>query len=90
MKESLDVLELFQKVSRTVPAYRRFLELNKIKSDEVQNFEDFKSLPITNKKNYLQVYSSDDLFFDGRFPPIVYASSGSSGKPTFWFRGDDE
>jgi len=42
------------------------------------------------KKNYLYQYPFNRFFSKDKIAPMIYASSGSSGKPTFWFRGDDQ
>lgn len=87
--KTLDVLKLFKTVSETVPAYRRFLKSKKTKVKSIISLKNFKNIPLADKKNYLWAYALSDLVPSGKFPPMVYASSGSSGKPTFWFRGDE-
>src|SRR3989344_3595939 len=86
----INAISLFELAFKKVPGYRRFLKSKNFDPGLIKNLEDFKKLPITDKKSYLQKYSLGDLFCEGKFPPIVYASSGSSGKPTFWFRGDEQ
>jgi len=81
-------LKLFHEVSRCVPAYRDFLQKHSVRSERIKTIFDFKHVPIIDKKNYIQQYALEELFPHGKIPPMVYASSGSSGKPTFWFRGD--
>ncbi|PJE50501.1 MAG: hypothetical protein COV29_03780 [Candidatus Yanofskybacteria bacterium CG10_big_fil_rev_8_21_14_0_10_36_16] len=81
-------LKIFKNASKTVPAYRNFLHKNKVNPNKIKTLEDFSTLPITNKKNYIYNYKLKDLFPNSIIPPMSYASSGSSGKPTFWFRSD--
>jgi phenylacetate-coenzyme A ligase PaaK-like adenylate-forming protein len=40
-----------------------------------------------DKKSYLQSYPLPELFPHHRIGSLGHASSGFSGKPTFWFRG---
>ncbi len=81
---------LFQKTARDVVAYRRFLDAHRIRPSRIRTFEDWKKIPPMGKKEYLYKYPLQELFPKGKIPPMVYASSGSSGHPTFWFRGDEQ
>ncbi len=82
------VLELFQEVAATVPAYKAFLVANNIDSVSIQTYADFQKLPLINKENYLQLHSLTDLCRNGQLSmcDAIAVSSGSSGKPTFWSR----
>ncbi|HEY4476468.1 MAG TPA: hypothetical protein VJB69_00540 [Candidatus Paceibacterota bacterium] len=71
-------------------AYRRLLQQKKIKLSHLRDEKDFKSLPITDKSSYIYKSAYRDLFPRQQIPPMVYASSGSSGQPTFWWRGDEQ
>ena len=90
MKTGETFLKVFQKAAATVPAYQAVLKKNKINSRSVKNQEDFKKLPVVDKKNYIYANHLKDIFPRGKIPSMAYASSGSSGKPTFWFRGDEQ
>ncbi len=81
-------LENFRLASSNVPAYKDFLKKNKINPGDILNFEDFKKVPLTNKKNYLTAYPIKDLLIGGDFvgKSAVTSSSGSSGIPLFWPR----
>ncbi|MFI5205605.1 MAG: phenylacetate--CoA ligase family protein, partial [Candidatus Paceibacterales bacterium] len=57
---------------------------------QVNSQEEFERIPIMEKKNYLYRYPIQQFFPKGKIAPVIYASSGSSGQPTFWFRGDDQ
>lgn len=83
-------IQLFHKAAREVPAYKKFLRKNRFKVGTVHSLEDFKKIPLVDKKNYLSKYPLEEIFPNRKVPPLAYASSGSSGKPTFWFRGDEE
>lgn len=87
---STKALALFHFAAREVPAYRKFLKSNRLNEKKVRMSRDFSSIPIMDKKNYFEKYPLFELFPNKRMPPVAYASSGSSGKPTFWFRGDKQ
>src|SRR3989344_3376766 len=90
MKNSSLNLVLFKIASKKVKAYKEFLKIQRVDPGTIKDEKGFKSLPVTDKKSYLSKYPFTDLFIDGKFPPMAYASSGSSGKPIFWFRGDEQ
>lgn len=82
------VLQLFHSVAATVPAYQDFLKQQGIVTENIQIFDDFQSLPLTTKANYLQTYPLASLCRDGKLEScdFVAASSGSTGKPSYWAR----
>ncbi|MDJ0636974.1 MAG: phenylacetate--CoA ligase family protein [Xenococcaceae cyanobacterium MO_188.B29] len=82
------VLKLCQEVAADVPAYRTFLEEQQIDPELIETFEDFKSLPLLTKTNYIQNYPLPCLCRHGQLEncDLVAVSSGSTGKPTFWPR----
>ncbi len=82
------VLQLFQEVAATVPAYQAFLQERRIEPQTIQTFADFQSLPLLSKANYIQRYPLADLCRDGQLDScdLIAVSSGSTGKPTFWPR----
>ncbi|MGA9377870.1 MAG: phenylacetate--CoA ligase family protein, partial [Phormidium sp.] len=81
-------LALFHSVAAKVPAYQAFLKAQNINSETIQTLADFSQLPQVTKENYLKVYSLAQLCKDGRLEScdLIAASSGSTGKPTFWPR----
>ena len=81
-------LATFQFASKNVPAYRQILSRSNIAANGITDEEHFKLLPILDKKNYIQAFPSSKLLPYQALPPIAYASSGSSGKPSFWFRNN--
>ena len=83
-----NALGIFQSAAKEIKAYQGFLEQNHILANQIKTLEQFKNIPLIDKKNYLQKHILKDLFAGQRIAPMGYASSGSSGKPTFWFRGD--
>ncbi len=82
-------LSLFHKAAIHVPAYKNFLSKNKIDPSKIKTIEDFSLLPITDKKNYIQQYSLEELSWFGKLTSsnLGAVSSGMSGKATFWLRG---
>ena len=69
---------------RRVPAYAQFLARHSTPADPV---------PETTKKNYIQSFPIESRCIDGRIPYTRVAideSSGSTGTPFNWVRGDAE
>ena len=86
----INPLGIFIKSAGLVPAYRQVLKENGVDPFSIKTLSDFKTLPIIDKKSYIHKYPLKDLFPAMQIPPMAYASSGSSGRPTFWFRGDEQ
>lgn len=86
------VIKLFQDVAERVPAYKAFLQRNRIKPHSIQTIEDFKKIPLIDKKNYLTQFSLHDLSWDGNLfnSRIISVSSGSTGVSFFWPRGEEQ
>lgn len=84
-------LRLFREASRRVPAYKDFLKKNRVRPESVQTIQDFKRLPLIDKKNYFETYPLEKMCWDGRIEANLFlsSSSGSSGVPFFWPRGAD-
>ena len=81
-------LRLFQDVAASVPAYQAFLAERDINPESIQTLTDFQNLPKINKENYISRYSLPQLCNNGKLGScdMIAASSGSTGKPTFWPR----
>ncbi len=81
-------LNLFYDVAANVPAYQAFLAAQQIDPTAIQTFADFQKLPVINKENYISRYSLAQLCRYGKLEAcdMIAASSGSTGKPTFWPR----
>jgi phenylacetate-CoA ligase len=82
------VLLLFRDVVNSVPAYKNFVAEHAIALDAIQKFEDFQTLPLLTKENYLLRYPLASLCRYGQLEKCdtIAVSSGSTGKPTFWPR----
>ncbi|WP_130346861.1 phenylacetate--CoA ligase family protein [Herbihabitans rhizosphaerae] len=82
------VLDLFQDVAATVPAYRAFLGEHGVDPGAVSTMDDFRKLPLCTKENYHRRYPLPELCRGGRLAgcDMIAVSSGSSGQPTVWPR----
>ena len=82
------VLSLFHDVAKSVPAYKDFLSERGIEPNSIQTFEDFQTLPLITKENYLQPSPLSALCRQGQIDTcdLIAVSSGSTGKPRFWPR----
>lgn len=84
-------LDVFFTTLRDVPAYKKFLQKNSVNPKQIKSLEEFtKNVPVMDKENYLRAYPFVELVKGGVVPPMVSASSGSSGKPFYWPRGDEQ
>lgn len=89
--EILDkALTVFKSASENVEAYKKFLKKNKISAKDILKNKNFEAIPVMNKANYLLSYKLRELVPFSKFPPMISASSGSSGKPYYWPRGDEQ
>ncbi len=81
-------LETFRVAAKTVPAYKDFLRKNKTDPEKIKTIEDFKTLPLTSKDNYLSKYPLRGLLVGGNWEDrfATTSSSGSSGNPRYWPR----
>lgn len=81
-------VNLFQEAVVKVPAYKKFIEAQKVDPEEIQDIDAFSKLPVTTKKNYFDANPLQDLILGGELAStyLVCTSSGSSGKPHYWPR----
>ncbi len=81
-------IKSFKIAAKQVPAYKDFLTKKEINPDSINNYEDFKRVPLTTKENYLKKYPLKQLLIDGNYSgkSAITSSSGSSGKPLYWPR----
>ncbi|MGH8795242.1 MAG: phenylacetate--CoA ligase family protein [Stackebrandtia sp.] len=85
-----NALALFRRVAATVPAYADFLKERSIDPSRIVDFDDFASLPLTDKNNYVRQYPLPDRCRDGVVGEMIAVSSGSTGTPAFWPRDTDD
>lgn len=86
-------LNLFQLMSRRVPAYKDFLKKNRINPDKIKTIKDFKLVPTIDKENYLRVYPLEKLCWDGELKEkrwTISANSGSTGQVYYFPREIDQ
>ncbi|MBI2285815.1 phenylacetate--CoA ligase family protein [Candidatus Saccharibacteria bacterium] len=83
-------LALFHKAANEVPAYADFLSSRGFDPSVIKTSHDFKKVPITSKKNYLQQYPLDRLVWQGNLetPLLMCSTSGSTGVPYYFPRND--
>ncbi len=84
----------FIKARRRVPAYRAFLDSHGFSKPSFSGLvPNMQEVPITDKENYVKIYSMDERCVGGKMPTknvIIDESSGSSGTATNWARGKKE
>lgn len=85
-----NALLVFRSTSKNVEAYKKFLIKNKISAKNILNNGDFESIPVMDKSNYLLAYKPKELVPFSKFPSMISASSGSSGKPYYWPRSEKQ
>ncbi len=86
-------LELFQQMSKRVPAYKDWLKKNRINPHKIKTISDFKNVPTIDKKNYLLNYSPQELSWDGVFKQkqwVISTTSGSTGEPYYFPRNQEQ
>ena len=83
----------FKRAARYVPAYKDFLNKNKINPKLIRNILKFNNLvPEMTKDSYIKKYPIEKICIDGVLPikGNIDESAGSSGKPTNWVRSVSE
>ncbi len=83
-------LRIFHEAAKEVPAYGDFLHKHSVRPDSVRTVRDLAQIPPTTKENYIELYGLKERSWGGIFDShtIFAASSGSSGAPTLWPRGE--
>ena len=84
-------LAVYRKARKTCPAYRAFLEVEG--DPAMRGGRDFSRIPATTKENYVRRFSIESRCHGGRIPSsgvVIDESSGSSGTPNNWVRGNAE
>ena len=86
------VLNLLHFTHNAVPAYKKLLKEKKININKIKKIEDFKKLPIIDKNSYCKKYSFGDLFPNRDLSQITTfsATSGSTGEPFYFPRGEEQ
>lgn len=83
-------LALFRRAAQDVPAYKDFLRRMKIDPGSIRTIKDFSRIPPTTKDNYIVRYAPKERSWSGTLDghTILAASSGTSGEPVIWPRGE--
>jgi len=86
------ILQLFASVARDVPAYRAFLAERGIDPASIRSIDDFRGLPLVDKRNYVYAHPLAELCRDGSLDrmDMFAVSSGSTGQPTAWPRSTSD
>ena len=82
------VMTLFQAVAKDVPAYQDFLHQHQIDRASISTIDQFRSLPLITKDNYINAYPLSQRCWCGSLDgcDVLAMSSGSTGEPTTWPR----
>jgi phenylacetate-CoA ligase len=82
------VLALFHAAATSVPAYPRFLAEHGVDPVAIRTHEDLRRVPPITKAGYLLRHPLPDLCRGGQIAAcdMIAASSGSTGKPSYWPR----
>ena len=78
-----------QTIESEVPtAITKQEQINIKRSTKIHSVEDFKKLPIIDKKSYIKKFELKDLALAGKVSSayVIETSSGYSGKPFYWLR----
>lgn len=85
---------VFELARRNTPAYQKFLKESGFVHLKLKGFTPLLSeIPETDKQNYVKKYSIEDRCVGGKFPNdgvMIDESSGTSGTPNNWVRGNSE
>ncbi len=88
MKPTKSILRFVNEALRASPAYRAFVKEKLGKIPWRVTPRSFCDLPITTKNDFSQRYAPEELLMHGDRGEVAYASSGSSGKISVWFRDE--
>ena len=84
---------VFDRAKRGTPAYRQFMA-DRVQDLPVKGWDpDLAAITITDKESYVKKYSIEERCHGGRLPmrgAVIDESSGTSGTPNNWVRGQVE
>jgi len=84
----------FYKAKKNVPAYNKFLQSKNFNQPSFKGLvPQINEIPTINKENYITTYPLEERCINGKLPDyglVIDESSGSSGLPTNWVRGEKE
>ena len=83
-------LNCFNFANTHISAYKNYLAEQNINPKTINDLKSFQQLPQTDKESYILQYPLTMLFPNAEIPELGHSSSGSSGRPTLWFRGSKQ
>lgn len=86
--ETRDILKLFHRAARDVPAYKAFLKRKGVSISGISKPAHIPLIPPITKDSYLRAFPYKDLFWNGALatPHIMTSTSGSTGEPFYFAR----
>ena len=85
---------VYDLASKNTPAYQKFLKHHKFENVKISGLTPLLSeIPATDKATYVKKYTIEDRCVGGSFPAggiMIDESSGTSGTPNNWVRGNAE
>lgn len=83
-------LKLFHKAAKELPAYKDYLKKHRTNTSEIKTLDDFNNIPLSSKKEYLQLYNHKDLVWSDAWNNLLdfCATSGSTGEPYYFPRNE--
>lgn len=87
-----NVVKLFHYAVLSVTSYKIFLKQQKVDPRKVKTITDFKQLPTISKQTYLRAFPYQDLFPNRDLSRVttISATSGSTGEPFYFPRGEEQ
>ncbi len=85
------LLSLFEKCSSHVPAYKRYVAMKGIEARKILRSRAITDIPMQTKKEYLRANEWKDLLWPqtlSKGATLLTATSGSTGAPFYFPRGD--
>jgi phenylacetate-CoA ligase len=89
----MKVYREFERAKGNVPAYGQFLNENGYAEGALYKSGTLVGIPVMDKESYIKKYSIEERCVGGKIPArnvVIDESSGSSGQPTNWARGEKE
>lgn len=88
MKPSRKICIVAEDALKRSLAYKRYVKKMTGTVPKKVSATTFFKLPVTSKESFIKKYAADDLLQDESAGAVTYVSSGSSGKPSVWFRDE--
>lgn len=85
-----EAFKVFTLLKDKIPAYKKFLQENKVSLKEIKDLGDWEKIPVMTKDNYIRRFGYKNIL-NGK-PSTVksfYMSSGTTGEPDIWPRFEE-